>query len=488
MEEGPSADLFRPPDPSTAMLNPNIHPSLLESSSKSSYSSSQVREEAIQTAMAERELDGTRTNVHMKDSSQIQGKRTGDKESLSQDRQAGKKSHDFTVPYERKPSAMTARNVSESPQMRHQSRGEMDTGVCSPSRGGNTTEVSSKFHGEIAGYETSGDSAGTSAKNFDHLQQDEEIYDLAHPQFHQREGKQQIHELGQASIPCLDDHTTKKQGRDSGMIPIDNSPDNVAKELGKFNDPNAPRQVQGNQAKENSRTDQQQAYQSNFPRISSNFDRQGPKSNITNARPDRPQPPYPPKNDQVAEPAPYTVVQTYADRLRHNQAKSVVTINLTAPEITTKKGLPAVLYVKEEVDIIPTPSTGQHQSRLNNKSRDRLSKKKREAIKKRLQQSAGQESDGTATGKQTEAQASYKSQNPLNTNQHGDEQAPNIINKGKLTLDDYRAINSDDEFDPDNQSINESDEDTEDNMQHTGQVVGYTFQDKCSDVQKMTEQ
>ncbi|KAH0661502.1 hypothetical protein KY284_026433 [Solanum tuberosum] len=96
----------------------------------------------------------------------------------------------------RNPSATTARNVSESPQMRHQnrrtdevSRGEMDTGVCSPSRGGYTTEVSSTFHGEIAGCKTSGDSAGTSEKNFDQLQQDDEIYDLAHPQFHQREEK-----------------------------------------------------------------------------------------------------------------------------------------------------------------------------------------------------------------------------------------------------------------------------------------------------------
>uniref|UniRef100_M1DQZ8 Bifunctional endo-1,4-beta-xylanase xylA n=1 Tax=Solanum tuberosum TaxID=4113 RepID=M1DQZ8_SOLTU len=442
MEEGPSADLFRPPDPSTAMLNPNIHPSLLESSSKSSYSSSQVREEAIQTAMAERELDGTRTNVHMKDSSQIQGKRTGDKESLSQDRQAGKKSHDFTVPYERKPSAMTARNVSESPQMRHQSRGEMDTGVCSPSRGGNTTEVSSTFHGEIAGYETSGDSAGTSAKNFDHLQQDEEIYDLAHPQFHQREGKQQIHELGQASIPCLDDHTTKKQGRDSGMIPIDNSPDNVI-----------PTSVETVRNKNNKDIDKN---------------------------------PQQPKGHKVVEQK-EDINQQYKQHRDQEQIQHQQEDHWQIQRRKNNNQMQAPRGNNSQADQ-STKWAGQHQSRLNNKSGDRLSKKKREAIKKRLQQSAGQESDGTATGKQTEAQASYKSQNPLNTNQHGDEQAPNIINKGKLTLDDYRAINSDDEFDPDNQSIDESDEDTEDNMQHTGQVVGYTFQDKCSDVQKMTEQ
>jgi len=42
-------------------------------------------------------------------------------------------------------------------------------------------------------------------------------------------------------------------------------------------------------------------------------------------------------------------VQTYATQLRHNQAKSDVSITLTAPEITTKQGLPVVLYVKEEI-------------------------------------------------------------------------------------------------------------------------------------------
>ena len=56
-----------------------------------------------------------------------------------------------------------------------------------------------------------------------------------------------------------------------------------------------------------------------------------------------------PKNDQTQEPAPYTVIQTYADRLRFNQSKKEVSITLSEPEITTKQGLPAVLYVKDEI-------------------------------------------------------------------------------------------------------------------------------------------
>ncbi|KAG5585276.1 hypothetical protein H5410_045710 [Solanum commersonii] len=192
--------------------------------------------------MVERELDETRTNVHMEDSSQIQGKRTGDKESLSQDLHASKKPHDFTVPSVRNLPATMARNVSESPQMRHQNQ---------------RTDAISRD-----------DSVETSANNLDHLQKDEETYDLAHPQFHQREEKQQVHELGESTIPQLDDHITKKQGKDVGMFPIDKSRDNViptfgkvfhsidnnqqkcwvAKEHGKFNDLNGPRQVMRIQA------------------------------------------------------------------------------------------------------------------------------------------------------------------------------------------------------------------------------------------------
>ena len=55
------------------------------------------------------------------------------------------------------------------------------------------------------------------------------------------------------------------------------------------------------------------------------------------------------KKDHIPEPAPYTIVQTYAYRLRHNQAKKGVSIKLTEPEITSKQGLPVVLYVKDEL-------------------------------------------------------------------------------------------------------------------------------------------
>ncbi|KAG5580341.1 hypothetical protein H5410_050968 [Solanum commersonii] len=60
--------------------------------------------------------------------------------------------------------------------------------------------------------------------------------------------------------------------------------------------------------------------------------------------------------------------------------------------------------------------------------------------------------------------------------------------QGKLLPDDYGALNSEDDVDPDNQSMDESEDDAEDTMKKTGPVLGSNLQDKCSDVQRMTEE
>ncbi|WMV41202.1 hypothetical protein MTR67_034587 [Solanum verrucosum] len=268
MTGAPTDARFRPPDPVIVMDKQNLHPSIQESSSRSSYNSSQVREEAIHTALAEKELDGTRNNDD----------NTGD---LSQRRHQN-------------------RRPDEALQT------EFATGDYNPGRGGHLTKVSSAFHGGII----EGDNPTTPTMNIGNLPHDEDMQFLAQTQHPHKEGTQQVQDLGQYSSSHMED-SIKKQGKD-----------------------------------------------------------------------------------------------TY----------------------------------------------------------------------------------GTVTGKQTNAQVSHKDQNLLDTSQHVDEHDPNIINKGKLTPDDYGAINSDDEMDPDNQSIDESDEDIEDTMQHTCQVFGSTFQDKCPDVQRMTEQ
>ncbi|KAH0639205.1 hypothetical protein KY285_035791 [Solanum tuberosum] len=340
-------DRFRPPDPSTVMHTPNIHPLLSESSSASSYNSSQVREEAIHTAMTERELDGTHTHISMEDSCQIQGKGAGEKDSQFQDRHNNP--HNFTVPVERNTQAMV---TGDSSQRRHQNRSNIDVirddsviGDCNMGRGGHNVEAASSSQGGMVG---AGDSARIPATNLGNLQNKEEM-EIQH-----REGKHHAQALGQSSTSHMDEQLIKNQSKNTGIPHIDKSHTHVipASQI-HVNAGNEQRRKENEQiwvAKEQKKN-QQHVYQENFPRISSNFDKSVQKVNATNVRYDRSTGniPIPPKTDPLAAPAPYTVVQTYADRLRYNQAKCDVSITLTAPEITTKQGLPAVLYGKEEV-------------------------------------------------------------------------------------------------------------------------------------------
>ncbi|KAH0642247.1 hypothetical protein KY290_033845 [Solanum tuberosum] len=123
--------------------------------------------------------------------------------------------------------------------------------------------------------------------------------------------------------------------------------------------------------------------------------------------------------------------------------------------------------VQKENDMIT--DTGQQKS--NNKSRGKLSKKKRAAIKKRLQKKFEQESKLTDKGKQTE------------------EQVANKVRKGRQIQDDYGALNSEDELDPDSQSIEEYDEEDEELSNHLIQAFGSTFHDECpEEVRELTEQ
>ena len=58
-----------------------------------------------------------------------------------------------------------------------------------------------------------------------------------------------------------------------------------------------------------------QTYQTEFPKISSNFDRPNNRNRMDKIDPPLDNAYRMPKKDQPQEPAPYTVVQTYADRL-----------------------------------------------------------------------------------------------------------------------------------------------------------------------------
>lgn len=106
-------------------------------------------------------------------------------------------------------------------------------------------------------------------------------------------------------------------------------------------------------------------YHNNFPKISNNFSRYDPKlrndnlhkqigqadqANIRNHNNNLQgqQVNSNNKDEQTDEPAPYTVIQSFAARLRYNQAQNETPITLNEPVHTTRQGFPAVLI--EESD------------------------------------------------------------------------------------------------------------------------------------------
>ncbi|TMW92689.1 hypothetical protein EJD97_012683 [Solanum chilense] len=101
-------------------------------------------------------------------------------------------------------------------------------------------------------------------------------------------------------------------------------------------------------------------YHNSFPKISNNFSRYDPKlqndnnhkqvgqayqANIRNPNNhlQRQQLNNNSKNEQNSEPAPYTVIQSFAARLRYNQAQNETPITLNEPVHTTRQGFPGFL-------------------------------------------------------------------------------------------------------------------------------------------------
>jgi len=115
--------------------------------------------------------------------------------------------------------------------------------------------------------------------------------------------------------------------------------------------------------------------------------------------------------------------------------------------------------------------TEQQKDRPNNKSGGRLSKKKRDAMKKRQGKTSALEQVLTDKGQQLKKQIA------------------NNVKKGRPIQDDYGALNSEDELEPDNQSIDEYDEEEEETCNLLIQAFGSTFNtDWSEEVQELTEQ
>lgn len=113
----------------------------------------------------------------------------------------------------------------------------------------------------------------------------------------------------------------------------------------------------GNGSKQHSQqnhTENSTAPRNNYPKVSNNFGKLNKQpikpldTNDPNPRDQQPTANNTSKPELIPEPAPFTVIQSYATKLKMNQARNETPIELTKPQITTRQGLPAVIFRKED--------------------------------------------------------------------------------------------------------------------------------------------
>lgn len=331
---------FRPPDPPIGVEESTVQSKNNEMADGSSSSSSRLREEAIQVATIEEDMDEMRRHaVKNRNLSGKVGERVeeqieiGKVDSQSRDME---KSHSPKGLLDENRQESSTGDLSLNLDTRNPQIGEEIGGRNSESRMEDDLMKSQRNRQEQGNREVyqQGNPSSQSQQhsselniNADRYQQNQQLANIATRNSGEIDNGRQLRSS---------DVTLNTQNMNQGNISLPNITLNPVTNLQKID-------------RINRESTRQHNYQTNFPKISSNFDNPVHRNLVDRSEfPSGPSDKFP-KKDQIKEPAPYTVVQTYADRLRFNQSRKGVSINLSEPEITTKQGLPAVLYVKDEV-------------------------------------------------------------------------------------------------------------------------------------------
>ncbi|TMW88919.1 hypothetical protein EJD97_017903 [Solanum chilense] len=290
MAGNPADERFRPPDPSLGIGKSNVQSTNIEVMEGSSSSSSHLREEAIQVATVEADMDELRRHVEM--SRNTSGKVEEIQRADEQLGLGGVESQALEAAGEER-GVRNTESRHESEMVESQKNTQEQEIRDSHQQGNPSTQTHLRITNLNKDKETS-----------QHYQQP------AHANTRDPSLRETVHPLQNRQIAG---------NLTQGNLPLTNTIPNYAGNL---------------QESERMNVDsvRNQNYQSDFPKISSNFDRpinrnvadknDPPSGNTDNLT----------KKDQPLEPS-----------------KKGVTIKLTDPEITTKQGLPAVLYVKDEV-------------------------------------------------------------------------------------------------------------------------------------------
>ncbi|KAK4733758.1 hypothetical protein R3W88_008019 [Solanum pinnatisectum] len=360
---------LRPPDQTQSVRNSNSYKPQQGASSDSSANSSKLRRiEAMHVAISEEELDWARKIISLEQSGLIRVNSNGNQESTSKDLSNIQKSSDSILRIERSEMEKFGGITAKSPEGRLQFRPSSEernevptTGECSPCQGAHHTGISSHSDGGIFGDIKSGNVTGAPVNNDKKMilqttPCDEDVLQkVTEPPTQQRTNGCLISDLQEHVT--IDDQNKGEENESSRR----NSRGNQAHKHDKEHTP-----IQGEEPDSNRVHND---YQNNFPRISNNYTRYDPnllrnkkgenhvnnnlaqnngkQSNSQQQGQDQNNS----KQETVPEPAPFTIVQSFAARLRYNQSKNEIPITLDSPLHTTRQGLPAVLLDENDYNI-----------------------------------------------------------------------------------------------------------------------------------------
>ncbi|TMW87743.1 hypothetical protein EJD97_019532 [Solanum chilense] len=348
MDGNPVDEQLRPPDPPLQTENPTVHSKTHEVADSALSSSSQRREEAIQVATIEADIDASRHNVekdyHLPSTEgaiESGEKQMGDDKIASQE--AAAKSSSIPV----QSSANRQESRTGESYLGRDSHSQQIAGAKDDSRH-EVEKIVSQGRNRDGQNPQMNRSVQNQQRN-PNFNKEKEIEQQRNPNSNKEKEIEQQNPRSNRFLASKDAAYTS-QNRQSGILPseIPNRAHNVQGNIVSTNFNSKNDELVNATDRTNTVSVRNPDYQHNFPKLTSNFDRTLPRTGNEKQDPPLGTNNFP-KKDHIPEPAPYTVIQTYADRLRYNQSKRGENIKLTEPEITTKQGLPAVLYVKEEV-------------------------------------------------------------------------------------------------------------------------------------------
>uniref|UniRef100_M1E0Z7 Uncharacterized protein n=1 Tax=Solanum tuberosum TaxID=4113 RepID=M1E0Z7_SOLTU len=350
MAREPPVDNFRPPDQSQQGRHEQKNKTHQELQSNSSYNFMKSRHnEAMNIAISEKELEGIQNIISSEHDMVIQEMLFSGKDYTSQDLQHTKKSGDYSLPIARTEEAISEKIAAPSPELRPQILYFPNNFVAIGALV--ITHQVMRYISLKSQVKWMAQSPATRKQMIappKKLQEQHEIDNKSQSKNLKKDANQagkstnSTSSRSAANLSNIDDHAhVNARGKKSV---------NLNDQTQGRGDTESQQQIDRNQSSgvtncqpqvpNNGGNCETNSYHKEFPKISSNFDKHtipNTKGQQTNhpqqaKGPSNPNENQSTKQDQNAEPAPYTVVQTLAARLRQIHATQANSIELVLPK------------------------------------------------------------------------------------------------------------------------------------------------------------